>query len=83
VEKRYSDPIDLKDAVALVKLTSKTITGPADFEKEKETYYTQKLTEMKNNYFASYIYNKRENYNVQVNQDLFQKTKDYIIQRFN
>ncbi len=83
VEKRYSDPIDLKDAVALVKLTSKTITGPSDFEKEKETYYTQKLTEMKNNYFASYIYSKRENYNVQVNQDLFQKTKDYIIQRFN
>lgn len=83
VEKRYSDPIDLKEAVALVKLTSKTITGPAEFEKEKEKYYTQKLAEMQNNYFASYIYNKRETCNVQINQELFQKTKDYIIQRFN
>lgn len=83
VEKRYSDPIDLKEAVALVKLTGKTITGPADFEKEKEKYYAQKLAEMQNNYFASYIYNKRESSNVQINQDLFQKTKDYIIQRFN
>lgn len=83
VEKRYSDPIDLKEAVALVKLTSKTITGSSEFEKEKEKYYTQKLAEMKNNYFGSYIYNKRETYNVQINQELFQKTKDYIIQRFN
>lgn len=82
-EKRYSDPIDMKEAVALVKLTSKTITAPGDFEKEKEKYYTQKLDELKNNYFASYIFNKREAYNVQINQDLFQKTKDYIIQRFN
>lgn len=83
VEKRYSDPIDLKEAVALIKVTSKTVTGSTEFEKEKEKYYTQKLDELKNNYFASYIYNKRETYNVQINQDLFQKTKDYIIQRFN
>jgi peptidyl-prolyl cis-trans isomerase D len=82
-ENRYSDPIDLKEAVALVKLTGKTITGPAEFEKEKEKYYTQKLAEMQNNYFGSYISNKREVYNVQINQELFQATKDYIIQRFN
>jgi len=82
-EKRYSDPIDLKEAVALVKLTGKTITGPAEFEKEKEKYYTQKLAEMQNNYFGSYIYNKRETYNVQINQELFQTVKAQTIQRFN
>jgi peptidyl-prolyl cis-trans isomerase D len=82
-ENRYSGPIDLKTEVAIVKVKSKKITGAADFEKERPTFYTQKLDEMKNGFFASYISNKRDAYDVRVNQELYQKVKDNVLNRFN
>lgn len=79
----YSNPIDIGVAVAVVKVTSKKITGTSDFEKEKEKFLYEKITEMQNNYFSSYISAKKESYNVQINQELYQNIKDYIISRFS
>jgi peptidyl-prolyl cis-trans isomerase D len=80
-ERQYSTPIDLKTAVAILKVKSKKVTGPMDFEIERKEFYNQKLDEMKNNYFASYVYNKREAYNVRINQELYQEIKDHILAR--
>lgn len=79
----YSEPIDIGSAVAVVKVTSQKITGTSDFEKDKEKFLSEKLTEMQNNYFSSYISAKKESYNVQINKELYQKLKDYIISRFS
>ncbi|MCP4214307.1 MAG: hypothetical protein GY765_06605 [bacterium] len=81
-EKKYSAPIKFKNDVALVKLKTKKITSDEEFDKEKEKYYAQKLNEMKNSYFTSYIANKKESYDIRINQELFDKIKDYIIKRF-
>ncbi len=82
-ENRYSEPIDLKTEVAIVKVKGKKITGAADFENERPTFYSQKLDEMKSNFFASYISNKRDVYDVRINEELYQKVKDYVLNRFN
>jgi hypothetical protein len=80
-EKQYSAPIDLKTAVAIVKVKSKKVTGSMDFEMEKKEFYSQKLDEMKNSYFNSYVSNKRESYNVRINQELYQEVKDHVLGR--
>jgi len=80
-EKQYSAPIDLKTAVAIVKVKSKKVIGSMDFEMEKKEFYGQKLDEMKNSYFNSYVSNKREAYNVRINQELYQKVKDHVLGR--
>jgi hypothetical protein len=80
-ENRYSSPIDLKTEVAIIKVKSKKVTDPWDFEKEKKEFYAQKLTEMKNSYFASYVYKKRDDYDVRINQELYQEVKDYVLSR--
>ncbi|MCU0285261.1 MAG: SurA N-terminal domain-containing protein [Acidobacteria bacterium] len=77
------NPIDIGEAVALVKVKNKKLVGKSEFEKEKEKFLAQKLEEMKNNYFNSYLTKKKDAYKVQVNQELFQKIKDYVISRFN
>lgn len=82
-ENRYSDPIDLKTEAAIVKVKSKKVTGPADFEAERAAFYTQKLNEVKNNYFASYLTNMREVYDVRINRELYQKIIDDVLRRFN
>lgn len=82
-ENKYSDPIDLKTELAIVKVKSKKVTGPADFEGEKAAFYTQKMNEAKNSYFTSYITNMREVYDVRINQELYQKIKDDVLRRFN
>jgi peptidyl-prolyl cis-trans isomerase D len=80
-EKQYSDPIDLKTAVAVVKVKSKKVTGSMDFDMEKKEFYDQKLEELKNSYFTSYIYNKRDAYNVRINQERYEEVKDHILAR--
>lgn len=81
-ENKYSDPIDLKTEAVIVKVKSKKVTGPADFEAEKAAFYTQKVNEVKNNYFASYLGNMKEVYDVRINQELYQKIKDSVLSRF-
>jgi peptidyl-prolyl cis-trans isomerase D len=80
-EKQYSAPIDLKTAVAILKVKSKKVTGTMDFEMEKKEFYDQKLDELKNSYFASYVLNKRETYNVRINQQLYEEVTDHILAR--
>lgn len=80
-ENRYSDPIDLKTQAVIVKVKSKTIKSPADYENEKTEFYTQKLDEIKKSFFTSYLTKKREDYNVRINQELYQKIKDYVLSR--
>jgi hypothetical protein len=80
-EKEYSSPIDFNTEVAIVKVKSKKVTSPSDFEMEKKEFYAQKLNETKSNYFYSYILNKREAYDVRINQDLYQEVKDHILAR--
>jgi peptidyl-prolyl cis-trans isomerase D len=80
-EKKYSAPIDLETALAIVKVKSKKITGPADFEKEKDEYYAQKLDELKNSYFTSYMSKKRDFYEVGYNMELFQEVKNKVMSR--
>ncbi len=82
-ENRYSDPIDLKTEAVIVKVKSKKVTGPMDFESEKAAFYTQKINEVKNSYFASYLTKMKEVYDVRINQELYQKIKDSVISRFN
>lgn len=82
-EGQYSKPIKLKTEMAIIKVKSKKVTGPADFELEKSEFYKKKLDEMKMSYFTSYISKKMDTYDVRINQELYQKVKDKIMSRIH
>lgn len=82
-EQKYSEPIDFKTEIAIVKVKSKEITSDVDFAKEKPEFYARKVDEIKNSYFSSFIYNKRENYDVRINQELYQEVKTKALSRIN
>lgn len=81
-ENTYS-PLALKNDAVIVKVKSKKLTTDDDFNKEKDDFYKQKLNELKSGYFNAYISNKREAYDVRINQELFLESKDHVVKRFN
>lgn len=82
-ENRYSDPMEFNNQVVILKVKSKTIATPADFEKDKTAFYEKQITQSRDRFFSSYLANKMSSYKVSQNQKLFEQIKDDVIQRFN
>jgi len=80
---QYSEPIRFEESIVFYKLKSKTITTPQDFMKDRAEFYQTKLNEMRSNYFASYMSNRMKSYEVTLNQELYAKTKEEVLSRFN
>lgn len=78
----YGSPIAFDNAVAIVKIKNKTITTPADFEKDKISFTEQKTKELQDAFFASYMENKMGSYKITTNPELMQKIDDDIMRRF-
>jgi peptidyl-prolyl cis-trans isomerase D len=83
VEKQFSTPIKFDNAVVIYYVKNKTITTDADFAKDKSEFYQQKVDEIKNSYFSSYMANRMKNYKVTINQKLYTEIKDQILARYN
>jgi peptidyl-prolyl cis-trans isomerase D len=82
-EKQFSAPVKFDSAVVIFKVKNKTITNDTDFAKEKTEFYTQKVNEIKNSYFSSYMANRMKNYKVTINQKLYEEIKEQILARYN
>lgn len=81
-EQQYSDPLKFKSDVVIVGMQSKKITADSDYEREKGSFYNQKISELRDRFFTSYLFNKREDYNIRFNQKLFTEIKNYVISRY-
>jgi peptidyl-prolyl cis-trans isomerase D len=81
--KQFQDPIRFDSDIVIYYVKNKTITADADFEKERAEYYKQKVTQMKNSYFASYMSDRMKSYQVEINQKLYGEIKDWVLARFN
>jgi hypothetical protein len=82
-ENQYSEPLRYDSDIAFFKVKSKTVTTDADFEKEKDEFYQEKVEEMKNNYFFSYMATRQDKFEVKTNMDLYEKIKTDVLARFN
>jgi peptidyl-prolyl cis-trans isomerase D len=83
-ENYYSLPLVFKpEAAVIIKLKSKKITSDQDFLKEKDKFYEKKMAEAKNNLFGSYVMNKRNDYKLRFNAEIFEKIKNNVISRFH
>lgn len=78
----FSSPIEFDSAIAIIKTKTIKIASDQDFQKEQQDFYSQKINELKQSYFASYIYAKRESYKITFNQELFEEIKEYAMSRF-
>jgi peptidyl-prolyl cis-trans isomerase D len=82
-ENAYSLPLTFgTEAAVIIKLKSKKIVSDQDFLKEKDGVYQKKLAEAKNSLFGSYIMNKRNDYKISFNAEIFEKIKNYAVSKF-
>jgi hypothetical protein len=81
---RFSSPLVFEEQqrVVIFKVKNKTITRDSDFQKDKTGFYNQKIGELRDRYFDSYLGGKKESYRITLNQELFQQLKDDIMTRF-
>ena len=82
-ENVYSRPVTfVPDAAVIIRLKSKTVMSEQDFAKGKDAFYQKKLAEAKNNAFSSFIMNKRDDYKISFNAEIFEKIKEYVVSKF-
>ncbi|MGE5341522.1 MAG: SurA N-terminal domain-containing protein [Candidatus Omnitrophota bacterium] len=79
---RYANPIALDSEVIIVKAKSKKITDNSDFEKEKATYYAQKLREARTIYFNIYMEQRMNSYQITSNPQLLREIEDEVMRRY-
>jgi peptidyl-prolyl cis-trans isomerase D len=79
---KYSKPIEYQSEVVILKIKNIKITSKYDFENDKTEFYTKKKKELKNNFFTTYILNKREDYKISFNQELYTEVKDQVLSKF-
>jgi peptidyl-prolyl cis-trans isomerase D len=81
-ENQYALPVQFDSQIALIKLKTKKIFDMNEFEKERATFYQTQIEKSKNDYFGTYIMNKRQNAEIKFNQELFGEIKDYVMSRY-
>lgn len=79
---KYSKPIEYQSEVVILKIKNKKITSKYDFENNKTGFYTNKKEELKNNFFTTYMLNKREDYKILFNQELYTEVKEQVLSKF-
>ena len=81
-ENSFSAPLTLQDAVAVVRPKSRTLTGDADFARERDAYTRRRLGEAQDAAFGSFLLSRKERYPVRFNGELFEKVKDSSLSRY-
>jgi hypothetical protein len=81
-ENEFLNPIEYDNEVVIVKLKIKNVSSKQDFKLNKTSFYNSKMAELKNIYFSSYVNQKRDEYKIRFNQELYEKIKDYVISRY-
>ena len=67
---------------AIIRVTEKKLSLKSDFETAQSEYYKTKITELKNDYFAAYISEKRKKYEIRFNEDLYKQILERELGRF-
>lgn len=79
----FAEPIAYENAVVLVRPTSIHVMSEDDFKNSREAFYQRKLEELRNRIVASFIYQKREEYDIRFNQNLYEKATNAAMSRLN
>ncbi len=78
-----SDPVEIESGYVLVRVLDRKEVTKEEFEKQKKTETENLLETKKNRFFASYLSKLREEKEVKIRYDLFQKTNSDILSRFS
>jgi peptidyl-prolyl cis-trans isomerase D len=82
-ENSYQQPLVFNSNVVIYKIKTKTINSEAEFNKNRDEFYKTKVTQLKNTYFQSFLNQKTQAYNVTMNQELYDKIKEWVSARYN
>lgn len=81
-DNQYTLPVQFDSQIAIIKLKSKKIADKSEFEKNRDSFYQTQIEKTKNEYFGTYIMNKRQQAEIKFNQELFGKLKDHVMSRY-
>jgi len=65
-----------------LKIKNKKISSKYDFENDKTEFYIQKEDELKNNFFTTYMLDKRKDYKILFNQEVYTEAKEQVLSRY-
>ena len=79
---KYSKPIEYKSEIVILKIKNKKISSKYDFENDKTEFYMKKKNEFKNIFFTTYMLDKRKDYKISFNQELYTEVKEQVLSRY-
>ena len=78
----YSKPIEYKSEIVILKIKDKKVSSKYDFENDKTEFYIKKKDELKNNFFTTYMFDRRKDYKISFNQKLYTEVKEQVLSRY-
>jgi hypothetical protein len=78
----FLDPVRLDDDFVFLRIKTRKIVDRADFINNRELFYEKQLTELKDDYFASLIMQKRDEFEISFNKKLYDEIVEYELQRY-
>jgi len=79
---KYSKPIEYKSEIVILKIKDKKFSSKYDFENDKTEFYIKKKNELKNNFFTTYMLDRRKDYKILFNQELYTEVKEQVLSRY-
>lgn len=79
---KYSKPIEFKSEIVILKIKDKKLSSKYDFENDKTEFYIKKKNELKNNFFTTYMLDRRKDYKILFNQELYTEVKEQVLSRY-
>ena len=80
---RFADPIPYENAIMVIRPKTIAMMNKDDFQNSRKAFYNRKIEELKSRILATYIYQKRDSYDIRMNQELFEKAKNAAMSRLN
>lgn len=79
---QISAPIRFDKEILLIRMKNKTVTTKEEFEKDRPEYFKQKMSSLKDQVFSSYIMNKREEFEIRFNQQLYDQVVKNVLSSY-
>lgn len=79
---QFTNPIDLDQAIVILKAKQITVSSDTEFKQKRSQLYAEQLEKQKDEYFTSYIINRRDRYPIQFNEPMFNEIRKNVLARY-
>jgi hypothetical protein len=79
----WSQPLVFTTDVALIRVKSKTLSTEIEFKSKRDEFFAKKTGELQGSVFRQYVTERRKQYPIRMNNQIFEQIKEYVVSRFH